>query len=176
MPSRRTRTQPTPPITTPRARTRSPRPDTPAPAPEPMPEPQTAAPELLANLPEAPAPTVSDTFAAKVQALLELAQQGPDAVAEALRAGRVIVRSPRTAGSRVQRNGLSCTPRQGSFLLYAAEHGHFVKGSSKVRDELHRLGLIDSNATDAHLTDAGRAACEALRTAGVSAGGWQVQR
>jgi hypothetical protein len=61
-------------------------------------------------------------------------------------------------------------------LLYLSEHGQFGKGTSKVRSELHRLGLTDSDATDARLTEAGRAACEALRAAGVTVGGWQVQR
>jgi hypothetical protein len=38
------------------------------------------------------------------------------------------------------------------------------------------LGLIDSDAVDAKLTDAGKVACEELRAAGVVAGSWTVQR
>jgi hypothetical protein len=87
-----------------------------------------------------------------------------------------VPRAGRSGGSRTPRNGLPCTTRQGTYLLYLSEHGQFSKGTSKVRSELHRLGLTDSDATDARLTDAGRAACEALRAAGVSVGGWQVQR
>jgi len=126
-----------------------------------------------------PVPTSSDTFQAKVAALLDLPHQGPDAEAEAVRRGTVSVRlprAPRGTPRRTPANGLACTPRQGSFLLYCQEHGQFQKGSSKVRAELHRLGLTDSDATDAHLTDAGRAACEALQAAGVTPGSWQVRR
>jgi hypothetical protein len=49
--------------------------------------------------PTSSAQSAADTFAAKVQALLELARQGEDAVAEALRSGRVKVTLPRTASA-----------------------------------------------------------------------------
>src|SRR4051794_19950792 len=49
---------------------------TPAPAPEPAPAP-------------APSPTASDAFQGRVQALRDLLQQGEEAIAAALRAGKV---------------------------------------------------------------------------------------
>lgn len=56
---------------------------------------QIAGPPVTAR-PETSHPAPADSFNAKVEALLALAQQGADAVAEALRAGRVSIRLPRT--------------------------------------------------------------------------------
>src|SRR4029450_9758169 len=134
MPRRSTtrRTVPQPPITTTRARARRPRQS--APAATPAPEPQAA--ETVYNVhnstaeptptPAAAAsPTVSDNFQARVQALLALVAEGEDAVAVAIRRGTITVRLPRAghSGSRAPRNGLPCTTRQGTYLLYLAEHG-----------------------------------------------------
>jgi hypothetical protein len=164
MPRRSTTSRTATATSTTRARARRPHQTAPEPAPAPTP---------VASA------TTSAAFQARVQALLDVAANGADAVAEALRRGDIRVRLPRAgrSGSRAPRNGgLPCTPRQGTFLLHCAEHGTFQKGTSKVREELYKLGLTDSNAVDARLTDAGRAACEALRAAGVSVGGWTVQR
>jgi hypothetical protein len=171
----------TPPITT--ARARRPRQTAPAATPAPAPEPIPATTPEPTPTPEpvpaaTPAPAASDSFQQRVQTLLDLVSQGPDAIAEALRRGAITVKMPRAgrSGSRAPRNGLPCSVRQGTYLLHLAEHGTFQKGTSKVRSELHRLGLTDSDATDARLTDQGKLACEALRAAGVAPGGWVVQR
>jgi hypothetical protein len=183
---RRTTTTPTATATpTTRARARRPRQTapaaTPAPAPEPVPAPEPA-PEPTPTPAPAPTPTASattsDSFQVCVQALLDLVSQGEDAIAEALRRGVIRVRLPRTgrSGSRGPRpDGLPCTRRQGTYVLYREVNDKFPSGTSKVRSELYRLGLTVSNAVDAALTDAGKAACDALRAAGVSVGGWTVQ-
>src|SRR5262249_21764276 len=154
-----TRTAPA--TATPRARARRPRQTapaaTPAPEPVPAPTPEPQAAETVYNIHNsttestptpAASPTVSDNFQQRVQALLALVAEGEDAVAEALRRGTVRMRLPRAgrSGSRAPRNnGLPCSVRQGTYLLYLSEHGTFQKGTSKVRSELHRLGLTDSD-------------------------------
>lgn len=120
---------------------------------------------------EGASPVVAD----KAQYLIELVSQGRDAVHAALAQGRVTVRLPRQPrqprpvgtpqSSTSSRNPDGVSPRQARFLLTRVDTGTFGGGTSAVRRELHRKGMI-VNATqpDAALTAKGEALIASLRT------------
>ena len=115
----------------------------------------------------------TNTLEGKLLYLKLLITQGDDAVYAALKKGTVTVKSPKTIGANptrpvstgIKHNGDTITPRQAGFILKRHTDGTFGKGTTHVRKELHKKGLIvDDNDQQAVFTDKGLAALNTLLT------------
>jgi hypothetical protein len=115
---------------------------------------------------------------ARVQYLLDLVTQGPAAIAEALQTGLVRVRQTPTKAlprARTYKDTYTApallgddatarvSSRQATFLLGVAATQTWPGGSSQVRKELHRKGLITDDTKEARLTKAGKGVVKTLR-------------